>query len=212
MVITNIEPQKKHKGRQSVFLDGSFAFGLSDFDLHRLHLKVGMELTEESLSSIRQDVLLQDMKQQALSLLDRHSYTEAAMRRKLLERGGEEESVNETIAFLKSYRYIDDEGYARRYMTAALSAGKSGMIKIKHDLSAKGIARDIIDVVASEFDDEASAETELEAIRQLLTKKLKGDFSFPSKMKAKRYLLSRGFSSSLIDSVLKKLGQEEFDF
>ena len=213
MKITKIEPQKKFKGRSNVYLDDTFAFGLSDFDLHKLHIKVGMELSESALASIRQDVLLSEAKQHALHLLDRHTYTEKAMARKLSERYNDSQITSEVISFLKGYRYIDDESYARRYIEAALQSGKSGLFKIKYDLCGKGISKEMVEKVATEFTDEGRMENEQETVSKLLEKKLRGDFSFPNKMKAKRYLLSRGFSSESIDSALSKLrneGEEEW--
>ncbi len=213
MKITKIEPQKKLKGRSNVYLDDVFAFGLSDFDLHRLHLKVGMELSDAALSSIRQDVLLAEAKQHALHLLDRHSYTEKAIARKIDERYGDAEITAEVIAFLKGYRYIDDESYARRYIEAALQSGKSGLFKIKYDLCGKGIDKNLVEQIAAEFSEDSNLINEQESVSKLLEKKLRGDFSFPNKMKAKRYLLSRGFSSEVIDSALSKLqdeGEEEW--
>ncbi|MBE7036961.1 MAG: hypothetical protein E7403_06685 [Ruminococcaceae bacterium] len=211
MIITKIEPQKKHKNRSSVFIDGNFAFGIDDFDLRRLHLAVGKVLSDEELTAIRQDVLIQETKQYALKLLDRHSYTENALIRKMRERECDESSILATISFLQEYGYIDDREFARRYISSALRTGKSGMRKIKYDLSLKGISKEIVDEVALEFDEENS-DSETEQVTILLEKKIKGDYSFPNLMKAKRYAFSRGFSVDAIDSAIRKLKLDEDDF
>ncbi len=211
MVITKIEPQKKHKNRSSVFLDGVFAFGMADFDVHRLHLKEGQELSESDIETIQNEVLAQDAKQYALRLLDRQTYTEKALRRKMSERGYDESAICKTVEFLKEYGYIDDKAFARQYISAALSSKKSGLKKIQFDLKEKGISREIVDEITAEFDTESLDQEEQEAICFLLLKKLKGDFSFQSIIKAKRYCLSRGFSSEAIDramSTIKAVGEE----
>ena len=189
-----------------MFIDDTFAFGMSDFDVLRLHLKVGKTLTETDVASIRQDILLADSRQYALHLLDRHNYTEAAMCRKLRERGTDEETILNVISFLKGYHYIDDEDYARRYIKAALHAGKSGLKKIQYDLVGKGIDKNIVESVIAELSEEDFDENK--AIMSILQKKLKGDFSFQNKMKAKRYLISRGFSVDSIDRALRKTEEE----
>ncbi len=209
MVITKIEPQKKHKNRSSVFLDGSFAFGISDFDVLRFHLKEGETLTENALETIRNEVLVQDAQQYALRLLDCTAYTEQALRRKLKEHGCDSQTIDRTIAFLAEYRYVDDRGFARRYINAALNTGRSGMRKIQYDLMGKGIARDIIEEICAEFDNEELRQNEYSAVLPLLEKKLKGDYSFPNIMKAKRYCLSRGFSQDAIDSAIRQLKNSE---
>ena len=211
MVITKIEPQKKHKNRSSVFLDGSFAFGISDFDVLRFHLKEGKPLSEEELDTIRNEVLVQDAKQYALKLLDRHSYTEKALRRKLFERGCDPDTIERVLSFLKEYRYIDDALYAKHYIESALKTGKSGARKIRYDLMEKGISREILDTLFAELNESENAQNESDIVLPLLEKKVKGDFSFPNLMKAKRYCLSRGFSVEAIDSAVHKLQIEDND-
>ncbi len=207
MQITNIEPQKKHKNRSSVYIDGSFAFGISDFDLMRARLSVGDTIDTERLDEIRKDILLEDARRYALKLLDRQAYTEKGIRQKLKDHGADESVIEKTILFLKEYRYIDDYEYAARFIKSAVSGGKSGIRKITYDLMQKGIDKKIIDSCLSEIDFDES-----ESIYHILEKKLKGDVSYPSIMKAKRYCLGRGFSASSIDSALQKLtnGQEEW--
>lgn len=202
MIITKIEPQKKHKNRSSIFLDGQFFFGISDFDVFRYHLKEGQELSENDLETIRNEVLFQDAKQYALQLLDRQSYTEKALCRKMKERGCEPAAIDNTIVFLKEYGYLDDTAYARHYIAAALRSGKSGLKKIQYDLQQKGINRDIVEEITIELDREALINNEQTVVLPLLIKKLKGDFSFKSIMKAKRYCLSRGFSHEAIEKAL----------
>ena len=58
MVVTKIETQKRNKNRSSVYIDDIFAFGIDNFDLLKLKIKVGTELDSERLEFIRQTVLL----------------------------------------------------------------------------------------------------------------------------------------------------------
>ncbi len=205
MIITKIEAQKRHKNRSSVYLDNQFAFGISDFDLLRLHLKEGAELTEEELSVIKDEILMQEARQYALKLLDRQSYTEKSMRRKLSDRDYDESMVEKAIAFLLEYRFLDDADYARRYIESALRIGRSGLKKIRYDLIGKGIPKEILDKICAEYDLEDLKNREKEMVMPMLEKRLKGDFSFPNVMKAKQYLLSRGFSMDAIDSAVQSL-------
>lgn len=209
MQITKIEPQKRHKNRSSVFLDGHFAFGMADFDLRRLKLVEGQELDEEDYDHIQNEVLTQEAKHYALKLLDRCPYTEKSLRRKLAERDTDETAIENAIAFLKEYNYIDDAEYARRYIKSALKTGKSGMRKIRYDLYGKGVDKETIEAVAAEIEaTEEQPADESEIVLPLLEKKLRGDFSFPSIMKAKRYCISRGFSYEAIDATLRRLRSE----
>lgn len=204
MLVTKIEPQKRHKNRSSVYLDGVFAFGISNFDLYKFRLQEGVELTEEALEQLRQAALCQDARQYALRLLDVRAYTEAAIRKKLTERGTDPAAISDTISFLKEYHYIDDAAYAARYIQTAARLGKSGKRKVIYDLMAKGISKEIAEAAASEVPFE-----EEESIAPILEKRLKGDYSFHNKMKAKRYLLSRGFAAEAVDRALWQLTDSE---
>ena len=171
----------------------------------RLHLKEGQTITEEEFAYIQNEILLQDARQYALKLLDRQSYTENAIRRKLKDHGADESVIEKTVAFLTEYRYIDDDDYARRYVKAALHSGKSGLNKIRNDLYVKGIERELIEEVIAELDTEELHASQQEALAPIIAKKLNGDYSFPNIMKVKRYCLGRGFSADSIDIVLQEL-------
>ena len=52
----------------------------------------------------------------ALALLEFRDRTEWELRQKLKEREHSAEEIDETVLFLKEYRYLDDEAYAGRYI------------------------------------------------------------------------------------------------
>lgn len=78
----------------------------------------------------------------ALSLLERQDRTEYELRQKLKEREYELAEIDETLRFLKAYRYIDDAEYAGRYIRT-YSAKKSNR-RLRCDLERKGVAKEII--------------------------------------------------------------------
>ena len=59
---------------------------------------------------------LQQAKCKALSLLNYMDRTETQLRKKLKEKDFNEEIIDETIAYVKSFGYINDLGYAERYI------------------------------------------------------------------------------------------------
>ena len=196
MVITNIEPQKKNRGRQSVYLDGTFAFGIDDFDLFRLKLKVGQELSEESLGKIRETVLFSRAKDYALKLISARRYTRAGMTKKLEDREIDRQTIEKTLAFLEEYRYIDDYEYTRCFVNDSIHIKKHGKFKIRNALKEKGVPADIIERVLGEYNLE---EMEQGHILELARKRLAGNFEYKNVMKVKRYLVSRGYSFEAVD-------------
>lgn len=205
MKITKIEPQKKHKNRMSVFLDGTFAFGIDEFSLYKLKLNVDDEIDEIRLNEIKNTTLFESAKTYAANLISARSYTEHAIRKKILERIGDEQTTDRVIEFLKEYKLIDDEDYARRFASDCVNLKKYGRKKIKFKLIEKGIPAEIAEKAIDELDIE---DKESENLLYLTAKKIGNNFDYKNVIKTKRYLASRGYSFDDIDSALKKLKAE----
>lgn len=199
MIITKIEKQKKDKNRSSVFIDDNFAFGIDDFDLFKLKLKVGLTISESQLSNIKETILFTSAKEYSIELISHFRYTEKTMYEKLKNREYDEETILKTLDFLKNYDFINDYEYAKSYINDALNFKKSGFKKIRYELMQKGINNEIINKVMSEFDVELIEEKN---ILPLAKKKLNDNFEYKNIMKVKRYLISKGFSFELIDKTI----------
>ena len=202
MKITSIEKQKNNKDRSSVYIDEKFAFGIDDFDLYKLKLKIGTTITENELLHIKETVLFTSAKEYAISLVSRYMYTCKKMIDKLNSRGYDNEIIEKTIVFLKSYNYINDLEYAQKYINDSLRIKHIGFSKIRYDLIIKGVPNEIIEEAISQFD---VYFLENESILPIAEKKLAGNFEYKNIMKTKRYLLSKGFSYELIDSTINAL-------
>ena len=78
----------------------------------------------------------------ALSLLERSDKTAWEMRKKLKDREHQPEEIEETMAFLEEYHYIDDREYVRKYIRT-YSSHKS-IRRICAELEQKGVDRELI--------------------------------------------------------------------
>lgn len=202
MKITKIEKQKRNKSRNSVYLDGVFAFGIDDFDLYRLKLCEGMELDAERVAFIRETVLLTSAKNYGMRLAAARSYTKAGLVRKMREKEFDEWAIEQTVSFLEEYRLLDDEEYTRRFIHDSIYIKGHGKYRIQSALYEKGIAKELTERILTEF---RFDEIEEEMLLPLAKKKLGGDFSYQNMMKTKRYLAARGFGFDVIDSAVKKI-------
>lgn len=202
MKITAIEKQKNNKDRSSVYIDDKFAFGIDDFDLYKLKLKIGTTITESELSDIKETILFTSAKEYSIALVSRYMYTCKKMIEKLKSKGYDDEIIEKTIDFLKSYNYINDLEYAQKFINDSLKIKHLGFSKIRYELNLKGIPNEIVDEAISGFD---VYSLENESILPIAEKKLAGNFEYKNIMKTKRYLLSKGFSYELIDSTIKAL-------
>ncbi len=199
MVVTDIvELDKK---RSKVFVDGEFAFVLYKGELRDYKIKVGNEISQSTYDEITGIVLSKRSKLRAMNLLQKKDYTEKQLRDKLSEGLYPQELIDEAIDYVKSYKYLDDNRFARDYITYHMSMRSRN--RIIQDLVQKGIGKDflmpIIEEIYEEADVESGEDVELEQIQNLLTKKhYDKDMEFKDKQKIMAFLMRRGYSMDKI--------------
>ena len=133
---------------------------------------------------------LQQAKCKALSLLNYMDRTEAQLRKKLKEKDFDEEVIDEAIAYVKSFGYINDVSYAERYvLNRQTSKSKQ---EIKAALFQKGVSRENIELALANCYDK---EDEVTAIQKLCEKRHFSleDSTDAEKKKMYDYLMRKGF-------------------
>lgn len=140
-------------------------------------------------------------REQALSILERGDRTELQLRRKLLEKGCPADETEETISFLKEYRYIDDAEYARRYVRSY--ASRKSVRQIREALEQRG--------VAAAWIAEAIQEQPVDEERQIRAILLKRNYTPGEHMDPREHkrlmgaLTRRGFSYDSIHKVMERM-------
>ena len=184
MVVTKIEAVAKNKYK--VYLDERFAFVLYKGELKKYHLDVDKILSEEQYQMIVEETLLKRAKLRAMHLLKDNGYPT--------------EVIEAAIEYVKSYHYVDDREYARRY--AEYRATEKSKIQITLDLVKKGISKEIVQEVLEDipFD-------ETNIIVKLVQKKCRNkDLSdLKEKQKICRFLMAKGFTYDQIRDALECL-------
>lgn len=144
----------------------------------------------------------------ALALLEFRDRTERELRQKLKEREYSAQEIDETVLFLKEYRYLDDEAYAGRYIRSC--AARKSRRQIRADLERKGVSREIIDLQLQE--EEVDEDNQ---IRKLLVKK---GYEPGKRLESAEYrrimsaLGRRGFSGEAIRRVTESMREEQGEF
>ncbi|ADL34375.1 recombination regulator RecX [Butyrivibrio proteoclasticus B316] len=206
MTITDIvELDKK---RCKIFIDGEFAFVLYKGELREYDIKSGNEISESVYESIKSEVLSKRAKLRAMNLLQKKDYTEKQLRDKLQEGLYSQELIDEAINYVKSYRYLDDERFARDYITYHMEMRSRN--RILQDLTGKGISKDVTISIMDELyseSEEISGDIETEQINKLLIKKhFDKDMDYKDKQKIMGFLVRRGYT---MDSIRRAM--EEFE-
>ena len=141
----------------------------------------------------------------ALSLLEYRDRTEQELRQKLSEREYSEDEIEETVLFLKEYRYLDDESYAERFIRA--QSDKKSARQIKAALERKGIDRETISACLEEepVDEESQVRAFLEKKGYRAGERLEADVY----RRLTSALARRGFSWDVIRRAMENPAPEE---
>lgn len=186
MRIERVESLDKRKSK--VFTDEDFAFLLYNGELEKYGICEGAVLEERAVREIL-DLLGRRARERALNLLKVQDRTEGEMRRRLSQDSYPETIVQETIAFLQEYHFVDDARYVANYLQ--VHGKRKSQAELKLYLQRKGVSREMIREQLEEAEHDSG-----EAIRALLEKKhyRAGETAPEKEKKIIAYLMRRGFS------------------
>ncbi len=153
-----------------------------------------MELSEEEK--------LRKAKFRILYLLQRRSYTEYELRRKLSDSGYDEKISDEAIEYVRGLDLIDDLRYCRNYIS--YNSSRKSRKRMAADLQLKGVPKDLIREAMDSVREEGDMADEEQLIRRLMTKRHydPSDATFEDKQKMKSYLYNKGFDPDSIEHCL----------
>ncbi|NPA53272.1 MAG: regulatory protein RecX [Aquificae bacterium] len=138
---------------------------------------------------------MEKAKSYAFQLLSKKDYFSEELKRKLSQKGFNEEEIEKTIQYLQEKNYLNDEELKKRYIQKYLEKGKS-LVYIKNKLFQKGINSNI----------NISFEEELEAALYTLRFKYKKGRNYKEIVK---FLSYRGFSYEVILEAYKIFVEEK---
>jgi len=137
-------------------------------------------------------------------LLKYRQRSENEIRERLSRKKFPEEAIKDTIAFLKEKKFIDDNIFARAWISERLKKGL-GPRRLVQELKFKGIEKQVIE---NNLREAKESYNELEIARELAAgrlNRLRGlDFQI-AKRRVYGYLLRRGFSPEIVMDVLNQI-------
>ena len=200
--ITQIE--ELDKKRYKIYIDQEFAFVLYKGELAEYKMKLNHPIDDKTYHIIREEILPKRAKKRCLNLLQKRPYTEQKLREKLTEGYYSEDIIEEAIAYVKSYHYVDDYEYASRYIFYHKESETRK--KMEEKLMIKGIDRDTVQkAFADSYNDEEALDIEMQQAQKLLQKKKyeSENADWKEKQKIYAFLLRKGISSSVIKKVME---------
>jgi regulatory protein len=203
-VITKIEAQKKKENRVNIFINDEFAFGCSSELVYYYNLTKGKEIDIEELKEVIVEDNYLTAKSKALKYIERALKSEFQVREFLQKKEYDEDAIGRVIEFLKEYKFIDDEYYAKSFVTQNMRIEGKGNIKYK--LIKKGISEDVINSILNEIPSEDEETVALKLAEKKLKVLCKNEGNINKiKSKLNTFLISKGYNFDTIKLVVNKL-------
>lgn len=202
--ITAIKAQKRNRQRVNIYLDGSFAFGLSRFVAG--WLEPGRKLTDADVEKLLDEDSYEVAYQKALQFINYRPRSIEETRRRLFKKGFSEEVVEKTIAKLLERKWLDDLEFSRQWIENRNTFRPRSDRLLSYELRLKGVADDIIQLALEKFGGD-----ENELAYQAGTKKAKQCRKCPKldfQKKVGGYLGRRGFHYGIVKPTVEHLWKE----
>jgi regulatory protein len=115
-----------------------------------------------------------------------------------------EEEKTKILDYLLDNRFVNDERFAKSFVRGKVNQSGWGINKIRFHLIQKGIAKDIIDEVLGQTDEEVYRLRLIEILKTK-SKTVKAENDFEKRRKLAAYAMQKGFEGILVWEVLKEL-------
>ena len=116
-----------------------------------------------------------------------------------------QEEKTKILDYLLDNRFVNDERFAKIFVQSKSNQNDWGTNKIRYHLIQKGIAKDIIDEVLGQTDEEVYRQRLIEILKTK-SKTIKAASDFEKKRKLAAYAMQKGFEGALVWDVIKLIG------
>lgn len=208
MEITKITAQKKRKDRFNIFVDGEYAFPVSEAVLIKLGLFKGLELTPERREEIEKENNAYMAYTVAVDYLSYGLRSEKEVRDKLWDSEISPAYIEPTIQRLRDQKYLDDRIYGESYTRTAANINRKGPGVIAQELKRKGLDEETINLSLEQYPEETQFENAVFLAEKTLRKQSRRS-SRESGQKVRLFLQQKGFDRDLINRVFEDLDTEK---
>lgn len=196
MIIENIEYSDKYNLIRITISGEKFFI---DYDMYyENNFESGKEIAFDLYKKILANDEFNRAKNFALNKISYSQKSTYEIRQKLREKKFSEHVIDDIIAYLDSYGFLDDEAYVKAYIRDKDEISRWSRGKIRYMLKGKHIDDNLIEDYLYLIDDKREAEK----AGFFADKKIKGDFSFENRTKVFRHLAGKGFDIDIINLVL----------
>ena len=202
MVIQELKPSQRIKGRWLAVLEDGSILRIGENQVVDFALYTGKELSEEEAEALQGSAQRQQRKEKALELLARKPQSRWELEKKLAQWGAEEDEVQTVCDRMEQLGYLNDAEYAAR-VVRHYSAKGFGPGKLRDELYRRGVPRDLWQEAMDQ------AENPAQSIDAFVAKKLAGKTADRQTLKkVSDALARRGYHWPDINDALRRYGAE----
>ncbi len=206
--ITGLRAQEHDAQRVNVYIDHSFAFGVSLATVARERLYVGMHLDAATCARIEASESVERATQIAVRAIESRPRSVAEIRDRLQRKGFAPETIDAAVERLHASGLLDDAAFARFWVENRQICRPRGRHALADELQRKGVNAELVASTLDAMltsDEAARAETLARAAArryaavadyQTFLRRLGG------------YLQRRGFSAATILPIIERLWRE----
>ena len=197
--ITKITTQKK-AGRYNIYLNGKFAFPVSEEVLVKYRLLKGSELDDQQVALVKKADHQSRVYSRALDYLSYQPRTAAEMTKKLTDLEATPEQISTVMERLKDERLVDDRQYAKSYVRTMVHTSLKGPRVISQKLHQKGVSPLDIEDGLAEFPPEQQ-ETNARKLAHKLYRRYHRQAARQRRQKVEQALVVQGYGFDLARQV-----------
>lgn len=202
--VTKIAAQKSSSTRFNVYLNGKYAFSISEDIYVKFHIHKGKKLSNEQIAKIQYEDHLHRAYIVAIHYLSYRMRTENEIKSHLRKKDFSKEVIDEVISRLYKEKLLDDEQFAISFVNDRINRSTKGPLIVARELLEKGISKDHIHIALGIYSREKQKEIALRWAEKEIKKKSK----HPLKRRKQRLsmnLLRRGFEKVVVEEVIASL-------
>lgn len=197
MKITAIKQQAKRTDRYSVFVDGTFAFGISEAGLLQSRLATGQELDSERLAALKKMAGLDKAYGSALRFVAMRPRSVWEVESYLARKQVDIPAAVQIIQRLQNAGLLDDAAFARSWVENRRLLRQTSTRRLRLELTQKHVPDDIIARTL-----QAAPADERELLRSVIAKKRRQTRYQNEPLKLMQYLARQGFGYDDIKAAL----------
>ena len=143
--ITAIKVNKKRPDRRSIFVDGQFAFSVSEGIFFQNNLEEGGELSDKQIKELITADEFDKAKQAAVNLLSYRPRSIKEVSNRLVHKGWNKDLADRVTGELVDKGYLNDEEFAAIFARDKAKNKCLGPVALKSELIKTGVAQKIIE-------------------------------------------------------------------